>query len=149
MTSLVRPDVDQLILTYRSYAHAIASEILSKLPPHIEKNDIFGAAELGLVEAARAFDPSRGVLFKTFAFYRIRGAVYDCLRKMAWFSKAQYQQYRFERAANEYLSDYSSTAVPQGTAEEDYEDLRNIAGSVVSCYMLSLDQFPQEIAASG
>jgi RNA polymerase sigma factor for flagellar operon FliA len=146
MASGLRQDVDQLINAYRSYAHAIASEMLRKLPPHIEKGDILGAAELGLVEAARAFDPSRGVLFKTFAFYRIRGAIYDSLRKMAWFSKGQYQQYRFERAANEYLADYSSTAAPQGTAEEDYEDLKSIAGSVVSCYMLSLDQFPQEIA---
>jgi RNA polymerase sigma factor for flagellar operon FliA len=146
MVSGLRPDVDQLINAYRSYAHAIASEMLRKLPPHIERDDIIGAAELGLVEAARAFDPNRGVLFKTFAFYRIRGAVYDGLRKMAWFSKAQYQQYRFERAANEYLSDYSSTAVPQGTPEEDCDDLKDIAGSIVSCYMLSLDQFPQEIA---
>jgi RNA polymerase sigma factor FliA len=146
MTSALKPGVDQLISAYRSYSHAIASDLLRKLPPHIEKGDIFGAAELGLVEAARAFDPSRGVLFKTFAYYRIRGAVYDCLRKMAWFSKAQYQQYRFERAANEYLADYSSEAVPQGTPEEEYEELQNIAGSVVSCYMLSLDQLQQEVS---
>jgi RNA polymerase sigma factor FliA len=145
MSSALRPDVDQLIHAYRSYAHAIASDILRKLPPNIERGDIIGAAELGLVQAAQAFDPSRGVLFKTFAFYRIRGAIYDGLRKMAWFSKAQYQQYKFERAANEYLADYSTTAVPQGTVEEDGEELKNIAGSLVSCYMLSLDQFPQEI----
>jgi RNA polymerase sigma factor FliA len=145
MSSLVRPDVDQLILAYRSYSHAIASDVLSKLPPHIERGDIVGAAELGLVEAARAFDPSRGVLFKTFAFYRIRGAIYDALRKMAWFSKAQYEKYRFERAANEYMVDYSSAAVPQGEAKEDFDELQNVAGSIVSCYMLSLDQLPQEI----
>jgi RNA polymerase sigma factor FliA len=145
MSSALRPDVDQLIHAYRSYAHAIASDILRKLPPNIERGDIIGAAELGLVQAAQAFDPSRGVLFKTFAFYRIRGAIYDGLRKMAWFSKAQYQQYKFERAANEYMTDYSTTAVPQGTVEEDGEELKNIAGSLVSCYMLSLDQFPQEI----
>ena len=145
MSFALRPDVDQLIHAYRSYAHAIASEILRKLPPNIERGDIIGAAELGLVQAAQAFDPTRGVLFKTFAFYRIRGAVYDGLRKMAWFSKAQYQQYRFERAANEYLADYSTTPVPQGSVEEDGEELKNIAGSLVSCYMLSLDQFPQEL----
>jgi RNA polymerase sigma factor for flagellar operon FliA len=145
MSFALRPDVDQLIHAYRSYAHAIASEILSKLPPNIERGDITGAAELGLVQAAQAFDPTRGVLFKTFAFYRIRGAIYDGLRKMAWFSKAQYQQYRFERAANEYLADYSTTPVPQGSVEEEGEELKNIAGSLVSCYMLSLDQFPQEI----
>lgn len=147
-SSAPKPDADQLIHAYRSYARAIASDMLRKLPSHIEKGDIFGAAELGLVEAARSFDPSRGVLFKTFAYYRIRGAVYDSLRKMAWFSKAQYQQYRFERAANEYLSDYSTEAVPQGTLDEEYEDLKHISGSIVSCYMLSLDQLPQDAATS-
>jgi RNA polymerase sigma factor for flagellar operon FliA len=145
MSPALRPDVDQLIHSYRSYAHAIAAEILYKLPSHIDKGDIVGSAELGLVQAAQSFDASRGVLFKTFAYYRIRGAIYDGLRKMAWFSKAQYEQYRFERAANEYLSDYSMTAVPQGTPEEEGEELKNIAGSLVSCYMLSLDQFPQQI----
>src|SRR5262249_55745906 len=78
--------------------------------------------------------------------YRIRGAIYDSLRKMAWFSKAQYQQYRFERAANEYLADYSSANLPQGTPEEENEELRNISGSIVSCYMLSLDELPQDVS---
>ena len=119
-----------------------------KLPPSVDKDDVFGAAELGLVEAARAFDPSRGVLFKTFAFYRIRGAVYDALRKMAWFSKSQYQQYKFERAANEYLGDYASSAPPTGNAEEEVEELQNVGASIVSCYMLSLDQLRIEVAGS-
>src|SRR5262245_34531546 len=92
-----KADPDQLIHAFRSYSRAIASDILRKLPPNVDKDDVFSSAELGLVEAARAFDPSRGVLFKTFAFYRIRGAVYDGLRKMAWFSKSQYQQYKFEK----------------------------------------------------
>ncbi|MGH9630030.1 MAG: sigma-70 family RNA polymerase sigma factor, partial [Bryobacteraceae bacterium] len=82
MPELPRTDPDRLIETYRSYSHAIAAEILKKLPPAVDRDDVIGAAELGLVEAVRNFDASRSVLFKTFAYYRIRGAVYDALRKM-------------------------------------------------------------------
>ena len=144
MSTLPRVDTDQLVYAYRSYAEALAAEMLRKLPAHIEKSDIVAAAELGLVEAARAFDPARGVLFKTFAFYRIRGAIYDCLRKMAWFSRTQYQHYRFEQAANEYMADYASTSVPQGSLQEQHDELKNIGGSIVNCYMLSLNQLPEK-----
>ncbi|MCW5964622.1 MAG: hypothetical protein KIT83_11335 [Bryobacterales bacterium] len=95
--------IEDLIVTHRSYAHALAAELLRGLPPRVAREDLEAAAELGLVEAAQAFDSSLGVLFKTFAYYRIRGAIYDALRKMTWFSKSVYDKYKFEIAANEYL----------------------------------------------
>ncbi|MBI3472861.1 MAG: FliA/WhiG family RNA polymerase sigma factor, partial [Candidatus Solibacter usitatus] len=88
--SSTKQDTGKMIEAYRSYAHAVAAEVIRKMPSSVEKSDLLGAAELGLVEAANAFDPGRGVLFKTFSYYRIKGAVYDCLRKMGWFSKSQY-----------------------------------------------------------
>ena len=42
-----------LIEKHRSYAHAIAADILKKLPPHAERDELQAAAELGLVEAAQ------------------------------------------------------------------------------------------------
>jgi RNA polymerase sigma factor for flagellar operon FliA len=144
MSSFPRPDVNRLIESYRDYAHAIAAEVCRKLPPQVERHELESAADLGLVEAAQAFDPSRGVLFKTFAYYRIRGAVFDSLRKMGWFSKSLYQQYKFEMAANEYLKDHSEAAPTSGDIEEEYEDIKNFTGSVLSCYLLSLDDLTQE-----
>ncbi|MGH9722567.1 MAG: sigma-70 family RNA polymerase sigma factor [Bryobacteraceae bacterium] len=141
-----RPDTTKLIESHRSYAHAVASEVIRKMPHTLDKEDLLGAAELGLVEAANAFDASRGVLFKTFAYYRIRGAVYDCLRKMGWFSKAQYEQYRFEVAANEYMKDYSAAPPPNGSPAEDLHELSNVTGTITSCYLLSLDSLTHEVA---
>jgi len=104
---------DRLIETYRSYSHAISAEVLRKYPS-VDRDDIIGAAELGLVEAANNFDPSRGVLFKTFAYYRIRGAIYDSLRKMGWFAKDPARM-RFESGANEYLKNYADGRPPADT----------------------------------
>jgi RNA polymerase sigma factor FliA len=137
-------DIARLIETHRSYAHAIAADVGKKLPPELERKDIEGAAELGLVEAARSFDPGRGVQFKTFAYYRIKGAIYDGLRTMGWFPKGQYQNMRFEMAANEYLKDVSAAPPPSAAPEAQLQDLKDLTASLLSCFMLSLEAMPQE-----
>ena len=43
---------------------------------------------LGLIDAANKFDSSKNILFKTFAEYRIRGAIFDEMRKLDWFSRS-------------------------------------------------------------
>ena len=137
-------DVSKLIETSLPYSHAIAAEVLRKLPPDLEKKDIQGWAELGLVEAANSFDPTRGVQFKTFAYYRIRGAVYDGLRKMGWYPKGQYRQMRFEMAANEYLKDVSAGSPGAASPEAQLLNLKDLTANVATCYMLSLEAMPQE-----
>ena len=138
-------DHSHLIETYRDYAHALASEIMRKLPPNVERSDVLGAADLGLVEAASSFDPRRGVHFKTFAYYRVRGAIYDALRKMGWFSKTQYDQFKFEMAANEYMKDAVDAPPPRSSAAEDLQQLRSATGSIVSCYLLSIEAMTREL----
>jgi RNA polymerase sigma factor for flagellar operon FliA len=121
--------------------------VLKKLPFSVDRDDVIGAAELGLVEAAQKFDPSRGVLFKTFAYYRIRGAIYDALRKSGWLKTES--TLRFESGANEYLKDYTEAhpgeAVPPSTA---YAEMQQLTSAVVTSYMLSLDGLQYEIADS-
>jgi RNA polymerase sigma factor for flagellar operon FliA len=124
------------------YAHAIAAEVSRKLPHVLERKEIQGWAELGLVEAAQSFDPLRGIQFKTFAYYRIKGAIFDGLRKMGWPSKSQYQRLRFEMSANEYLKDVSSHAPPATSGEQQLQDLQSVSANVMSCYMLSLEAMP-------
>jgi RNA polymerase sigma factor for flagellar operon FliA len=147
MTTLPTPGADRLVEAYRSYAHAIAAEVMRKFPT-VDRDDIIGSAELGLVEAANHFDASRGVLFKTFAYYRIRGAIYDALRKMGWFAKDP-DRIRFESGANEYLKDYADTAPASGSADDTIKELQDITASVVNCYLLSLTDMPVELPQTG
>src|SRR5258707_3325347 len=83
------PSNHRLIESHLSYAHAIAAEIVKTLSIHVERGELRAAAELGLTEAAHSYDHRPGVQFKTFAYYRIRGAVYDAIRKAGWFSCSQ------------------------------------------------------------
>ena len=140
-----KEEIASLIESNLAYAHALAAEVSRKLPPEVERKDICGWAELGLVEAARSFDRTRGVQFKTFAYYRIRGAVYDGLRKMGWYPKGQYRHMRFEMAANEYLKDALETSSP-ASAEGQLQHLKNLTAVLMSCYMPSLEDIPWEPA---
>lgn len=117
-----------LIESHISYAHAVAAELLARFPAHVDRQDVRAAAEYGLVQAANAYNASKGVAFTTFAYYRIRGAVFDLLRETV---KAT----RFEEAANEYMIDYSAGAE---AGAPSYAEVKNIATGVVASYFLSL-----------
>jgi len=82
----LQPDAgrDQLILMHMPQIKYIAQRISTKLPAHVEVNDLVGAGVLGLLDAIEKFDPSRGVKFKTYAELRIKGAILDSLRNLDW-----------------------------------------------------------------
>ena len=59
----------------------LTGKITARLPSGVDVENLESAGMLGLVEAARRFDTSRGVDFKSFAAIRIRGAIYDEARR--------------------------------------------------------------------
>ena len=75
---------EHLILEHLPQIKYIAQRISTKLPSHVELNDLVSAGVLGLLDAIEKFDPSRGVKFKTYAELRIKGAILDSLRNLDW-----------------------------------------------------------------
>ena len=72
---------DELILENLGFVRSILLKTVADLPEHVDRQNLESAGVLGLVEAARKFDPTRGVEFKSFAYLRIRGAILDELRR--------------------------------------------------------------------
>ena len=95
----------QLIDEGQRLVHSLAARIHRGLNPRIELDDLIGYGQVGLAEAARDFDESQGCQFITFAFYRVRGAIYDGLSKMSWSSRAHHKRMRYEQMANLALSE--------------------------------------------
>ena len=62
----------------------IVRRIHDRLPPHMLIEDLYSAGVLGLLDAFGRFDPSKQVLFRTYAQFRIRGAILDSLRTLDW-----------------------------------------------------------------
>src|SRR4029434_2304489 len=98
---------DALIEQYLPYATSIANKVAQTLSNDADMEEIVCNARLGLLEAAKRFDPKFNVDFKTFAYYRIKGAIYDGLRKTGWIPRSLYSKIKFEQAANEYLQTMS------------------------------------------
>ncbi|HQJ08068.1 MAG TPA: sigma-70 family RNA polymerase sigma factor, partial [Deltaproteobacteria bacterium] len=72
----------------------IASRIAIRLPPHIDLNDLINAGVIGLIDAIEKFDASKQIKFKTYAEFRIRGAILDELRSMDWVPRSVRQKAR-------------------------------------------------------
>jgi RNA polymerase sigma factor for flagellar operon FliA len=71
---------DKRVLEFLPMVHKIVHQVTSYLHPPLTREDLVSAGTIGLIKAARDFDPSRDVEFKTYAYIRIRGAVIDELR---------------------------------------------------------------------
>jgi RNA polymerase sigma factor for flagellar operon FliA len=66
----------------------VVQRMIPQVPSFMTKEDMISAAMVGLIDAANKFDSGKGVKFKTFAEYRVRGAILDEMRKLDWFSRS-------------------------------------------------------------
>src|SRR5438045_3523425 len=92
---------ERLVIENQGLVRAQASQIHRGLPRSVDLDDLIAYGQIGLHEAALSYDPERGGKFSTYAYYRIRGVIFDGLAKMAWFNRAKQQRAMYERAANE------------------------------------------------
>lgn len=77
---LTKEERDELILEHLPQVNWIAVRIHEKLPAGIELDDLISAGVIGLVAAVDNYDPSHGASLKTYAEYKIRGAILDSIR---------------------------------------------------------------------
>ncbi len=100
---------DDLVLHYAGLVTYVASRMDANRPGVIDQGDLVQCGLIGLMEAISRFDPARGVKFETFAVPRIRGAVYDGLRKLDWVPRSIRSRARnVEKAISELLRIYGT-----------------------------------------
>lgn len=85
---------EQLILDHVPLVRYLVGRIAAKLPLHLDQQDLMSSAMIGLINAADRFDPSRGVLFKTFAEQHVRGTILDELRSYDVLSRSMRDKYK-------------------------------------------------------
>ncbi len=75
---------ERLILEHLPQVRLIARRIQERLPENISLDDLVSTGVLGLISAIDNFDPRHNVKLKTYAEYKIRGAILDSLRNLDW-----------------------------------------------------------------
>ncbi len=78
---------NELIMSELSQVYYVARRIHERLPQHVPFEDLVNAGVLGLIEAVRKYNPQKNASLKSFASFRIRGAILDSLRALDWGSR--------------------------------------------------------------
>jgi RNA polymerase sigma factor FliA len=73
-----------LIVRHLPLVRHVAENLARNLPRHLEVESLVSAGVLGLMDAIRGYDSGRGVMFKTYAGMRVRGAMLDMMRSEDW-----------------------------------------------------------------
>ncbi len=81
---LTQNQKDDLIKEYAPLIKFVAQKISVRLPSNIELDDLISAGVIGLMDAIDKYDSTRDNKFKTYAEFRIRGAILDELRAQDW-----------------------------------------------------------------
>jgi len=75
---------ERMLLEHLPTVRYIARRIHERLPQHVELDDLVSAGVVGLIDAFSKFDHTKKVQFKSYAQFRIRGAILDSLRTLDW-----------------------------------------------------------------
>lgn len=128
-------DKEAIVLKYTPLIKFIAHRIAMRLPPHIEVEELINSGVLGLMDAIDKFDPTRDVQFKTYAEFRIRGAILDELRAMDWVPRSVRQR------SNLLEDTYARLEQELGRAATEEEVARELG--------VSLEEFQDMLAQAG
>ena len=109
---------------YMPMVRAVARRIHRTLPRHIELEDLISAGYLGLVDAAQKFEQSRQTQFRSYAEFRVRGAILDSLRELDWGTRSLRRKVRDIEQARQTLVNL------RGHAPEDAELAQELGISV-------------------
>ena len=117
----------ELILHYAPLIRYVAGRLAMRLPPHISVDDLISSGVMGLIDAIEKFDPSKKIKFKTYAEFRIRGAMLDELRSLDWVPRS------LRKKASELEKIYERLEKRLGRPAEDEEVAKELG--------LELDEF--------
>ncbi|MCL2458318.1 MAG: FliA/WhiG family RNA polymerase sigma factor [Desulfobulbus sp.] len=123
-------DRSQLIREHMPLVELVVQRMIPQVPSFMTKEDMISAAMVGLIDAANKFDAAKGVKFKTFAEYRVRGAILDEMRKLDWFSRSMRDKQnqltqtmlRMERQLGRSPNE-EEMAAEMGMSSNDYHNL--------------------------
>ena len=86
-----------MVLHHLPQVRLVAKGIWDRVRFAVELDDLIGFGTIGLLNAVERFDPNRGILLRTYAEHRIRGAILDGLRGMDWLPRSARKKEREEQ----------------------------------------------------
>jgi RNA polymerase sigma factor for flagellar operon FliA len=127
---------------WRPFVASIAHKLRAMIDYQGDLDDLLSAGMEGLIGARARFDASRGVKFNTFAYYRVRGAMLDQVRKMAYLPAKTHRLVKAADAGDGFL-EAEAEAQAQATGTEvldrtaSLEKVDDILGKLTASFVLA------------
>lgn len=126
--------IDAIVLKYDFLVKKIAHHLLARLPSSVDIDDLIQAGMMGLIEAYKRFESTKGASFETYAGIRIRGAMMDEVRKSDWAPRSVRR---------------NSRAVTTAIREVEAESGREATDIEVAAHMgISIDEYHEILHSS-
>ena len=135
---------DQIVIEHTALIRYIVNRIAVRLPSHIDLDDLHNTGVIGLMDAIDKYDPSKNCKFKTYAEFRIKGAILDQLRSLDWVPRSIRQKSRrLEQAYAEVEQRKGRQATEAEIAESlgiEMEEFHFLLNQVRGISMVNLDE---------
>ncbi|MFQ5515591.1 MAG: FliA/WhiG family RNA polymerase sigma factor [Myxococcota bacterium] len=138
------PLKQQIVLEHTALVRYVVSRIASRLPAHVDLEDLHNTGVIGLMDAIDKFDPRRDCKFRTYAEFRVKGAILDELRALDWVPRSVRQKgRRLERAYEEVEQRLGREASDDEVARSlgiDVEELHALSHQAAGVAIVHMDQ---------
>jgi RNA polymerase sigma factor for flagellar operon FliA len=146
--------LDELVEKHASLVKRIAHHMLARMPSSVQVDDLIQAGLIGLLEAARNYDASKGASFETYAGIRVRGSMIDEVRRGDWAPRSVHRNSRrvseaiqiIEKRTGRDAIDYEIADELGIDINDYYKILKDSASSKLFSYdeLISGDERPEE-----
>jgi len=141
---------ERLILDQLPQVHLIARRLHEKLPECVCLDDLISVGVVGLISAVDNFEEGQGVMLKTYAEYKIRGAILDSLRVLDWASRHRRKKAKdIEAAINRVEHKLQRAATEDEVAAELKMTLEEYHERLLEVQGLNLESLEVTVGPSG
>jgi len=139
---------EKIIMEYSNLVKIVAGRLSLYFGSNVEYDDLVGYGIFGLIDAVDKFDYSKGVKFETYASFRIRGSIFDEIRKMDWIPRTLRQKQRkIDAAFHKIEAEQGRMATDEEVAKEldiSLEELESWQSQTKLTNLLSLDEYIEQ-----
>jgi len=128
---------NEFVARYDKFVRGVAAQLVAQLGLECDVEDVVAFGFEGLLLAHKRYDASKGVAFKSFAYYRVRGAMIDGVRSMAYLPRRAYARLRATEALDGQTEGAAETAGKAPGVEGALRGIDGILGRVAAAYCVA------------
>ena len=140
---------EALVMAHLGMVKRVALHLKVRIPPFMELDELIQVGMIGLLEAARSFDTSKGVEFESYALSRVRGAILDEVRQLSYLPRSAVAFNKSENEAFNFLASELGRAPTQSELAEhmgdDLEEFQKKRGNAKRFETLSMEVINDEV----